>query len=189
MARIEDQTFEQLDLASAPVRGNTYENCAFQNCIFTEADFSEVRFIDCSFENCDLSNVNLSETAFRGVTFKACKMLGLKFEHCNPFLFAVRFEDCQLNFSSFYQCGLQKTVFQDCSLHEVDFAGADLAAADFSESDLNGAVFDDTVLDKADLRTAKNYSIDPNQNSIKKARFRPEGLIGLLWQYDIEVEW
>jgi hypothetical protein len=43
-------------------------------------------------------------------------------------------------------------------------------------------------LEKADFRTAFNYSINPETNRIKKAKFSKEGLNGLLDKYDIEIE-
>jgi hypothetical protein len=33
-----------------------------------------------------------------------------------------------------------------------------------------------------------NYSIDPDLNKIKKARFSTQGIAGLLDKYDIEIE-
>jgi len=33
-----------------------------------------------------------------------------------------------------------------------------------------------------------NYSIDPELNKIKKARFSTQGIAGLLDKYDIEIE-
>ncbi|MEI6884575.1 MAG: hypothetical protein WCO02_08810 [Bacteroidota bacterium] len=39
-----------------------------------------------------------------------------------------------------------------------------------------------------DFRSSFNYSIDPGMNRMKKAKFSLAGLVGLLDQYDIEVE-
>jgi fluoroquinolone resistance protein len=44
------------------------------------------------------------------------------------------------------------------------------------------------LLEKADFRTAYNYSIDPEKNRIKKAKFSIFGVTGLLDKYDIEIE-
>jgi fluoroquinolone resistance protein len=49
------------------------------------------------------------------------------------------------------------------------------------------SVFDRTNLEKADFRSAGNYSIDPTTNKIKKARFSLDGVAGLLDKYDIEI--
>ena len=48
-------------------------------------------------------------------------------------------------------------------------------------------ISDQTILEKADFRTAKNYSIDPEQNRLKKAKFSLSGVVGLLRKYDIVV--
>ena len=43
-------------------------------------------------------------------------------------------------------------------------------------------------LEKADFRTAFNYSIDPENNRMKKAKFSPPEVVGLLNKYDIEID-
>ena len=43
-------------------------------------------------------------------------------------------------------------------------------------------------LEKADFRTAANYSFNPELNKMKKTRFSLSGLPGLLAKYDIEIE-
>jgi uncharacterized protein YjbI with pentapeptide repeats len=129
----------------------------------------------------------IAETAFRDASFKRCKLLGLPFEHCHAFLFSVRFEACLMDFSSFPKMTLKHTPFIGCRLKEVDFTESDLTGATFAESDLSGAIFERTILEKADFRTASHYSIDPDANRIRKARFSLEGLPGLLEKYHIDV--
>ena len=145
-------------------------------------------FVECEFVNCDMSTVNINMTAFREVQFKGCKMLGLRFETCNEFLFAVSFDSCQLDFTSFYQRNLRNTRFARCGLKEVDFVEADLTNASFTDSDLTRASFEGTTLVMADFRNASNFSIDPDLNKISKTRFSREGLAGLLNKYDISIE-
>jgi uncharacterized protein YjbI with pentapeptide repeats len=65
---------------------------------------------------------------------------------------------------------------------------ADLNSTVFDNCDLLGAVFQNTILEKADFRTAYNYSIDPDINRVKKAKFSASGIAGLLDKYDIEIE-
>ena len=93
-----------------------------------------------------------------------------------------------LDLSSFYKRTLRNTSFLSCTLREVDFVEADLSSANFSDSDLFGAVFDNTKLEKADFRTALNYSFNPGANAIKKAKFSLPGVIALLSGYDIVIE-
>ena len=130
----------------------------------------------------------LEKTAVKDIQFKECKLLGVHFETCDEFLFAVRFENCLLNLSSFYKRKLKKTKFINCSLHEADFAEADLGSSVFDNCDLANAIFQHTNLEKADFRTSYNYSIDPELNKIKKAKFSIPSVTGLLDKYDIEIE-
>jgi uncharacterized protein YjbI with pentapeptide repeats len=83
---------------------------------------------------------------------------------------------------------LQKLKFVKCDLQEVDFSGADLTSAEFVKSDLQGAVFDRTTLEKSDFRSSYHYSINPDNNRIRKAVFSLEGLPGLLGKYDIVIK-
>lgn len=43
------------------------------------------------------------------------------------------------------------------------------------------------LIQKADLRTSYNFSINPEQNQINGAKFSLETLPGLLHKYDIEI--
>ncbi|HRF77896.1 MAG TPA: pentapeptide repeat-containing protein, partial [Chitinophagales bacterium] len=87
----------------------------------------------------------------------------------------------------FYQLKLKSTPFHDCSLQEVDFSQCDLTSVIFDNCDLSMAIFDNTILEKADLRNAYNYQINPEHNHIRKAKFSSNGLAGLLMQYDIDI--
>ena len=73
-------------------------------------------------------------------------------------------------------------------LHEVDFSGTNLIESAFHNCDLNGSVFSRTILDKADFRTAYNYSIDPENSRVKKAKFSAVGALGLLDKYDLIIQ-
>jgi fluoroquinolone resistance protein len=185
---IEEKTFKGEDYSEAEFPKGDYENCTFNGCNFSGTDLSEVVFSECEFIACNMSIAKMAKTALRDVKFKDCKMLGLHFENCSEFLFAVDFEKCILNFSCFYKRNLKKTKFRNSTLQEADFTEADLTGALFDSSDLGLAVFDNTVLEKADLRTAYNYAIDPDSNRIKKAKFSMSGIAGLLHKYDIEID-
>jgi fluoroquinolone resistance protein len=115
-------------------------------------------------------------------------MLGLRFDNCNDFGLAFSFNNCKLDHSSFYKLKLKKTDFKSSQLHEVDFSECDLTNAVLDHCDLLNATFDRTILEKADFRTAYNYSIDPDNNKLKKARFSQSGLAGLLHKYDIDIK-
>jgi uncharacterized protein YjbI with pentapeptide repeats len=73
-------------------------------------------------------------------------------------------------------------------MHEVEFAEADLSCAIFDECDLSFSTFDSTNLEKADFRTAVNFSINPTLNRIKHAKFSRDRLTGLLDFLTIVIE-
>ena len=184
---IADQTFKKADFTLRALPKTEYENCKFINCDFSNTDLSGVKFLDCEFISCNLSLASLTKTSFIDVNFQDCKMLGLRFENCNDFGLAFSFSNCKLDHSSFYKLKLKKTDFKNSQLHEVDFSESDLANSTFDNCDLLNATFDRTILEKADFRTAYHYSIDPDNNRIKKARFSKSGLAGLLHKHDIQV--
>ncbi len=185
---IQGQTYDRISLTQTPLKKGEYEECMFNNVDFSEQDFSGFRFINCVFNNCNLSMVKLSKTGLQDILFKECKLLGLRFDQCSGFGLAMRFENCQLRHSSFYKCIMKKTPFQNCQLQEVDFSNADLSFSLFDFCDLQGAIFDSTNLDRSDFRTAHNFTIDPENNRIRKAKFSLNGVIGLLDKYDLIIE-
>jgi len=185
---IRDQTFDKRDFSQKPLDKGDYENCVFTNCNFANTDLFGVRFIECECRGCNFSTTVLARTSLQDVQFTDCKMLGLHFEDCHEFGFAVGFKDCQLDHSSFYGMKLAKTKFAGSKLWEADFTGATLNQAVFDHCDLLNATFDNTNLEQADLRSAFNYTIDPEKNRIKGAKFALPAVTGLLAKYDIVID-
>ena len=185
---INDKAFKNKDFTTTPMEKGEYDSCRFVNCQFENSDLSTLNFIDCTFEDCNLTNAKLNGVSLHDVTFKNCKLVGLLFNNCGGFTFSPRFEGCQLNLSSFYQVNVSNVVFTKCRLHEVDFSKANLTGCMFADCDLRGAVFSDTNLEKADLRTAYNVTIDPERNRLKKAKFSLQNVAGLLVKYGVEIE-
>jgi uncharacterized protein YjbI with pentapeptide repeats len=185
---VADQTYRGVDFKENPLPKGEYENCSFAGCDFSNVNLAGLNFIGCKFTGCNLSLAALTKTAFQRVQFKDCKMLGLRFEACNPFGLSSGFENCGLNHSSFYRLKVKQTVFKNCQLQETDFTEADLTGAVFDHCDLARATFARTVLEKADFRTAYHYSLDPEANRIRKARFSLPQVVGLLGKYDIQIE-
>ncbi|MCB9081993.1 MAG: pentapeptide repeat-containing protein [Lewinellaceae bacterium] len=182
-----DQSFSEEDFALKPFPVGRYEQCVFSGCTFTEANLQGSIFLDCRFERCDLSMANLSGVALRDVQFEECKLLGLRFDDCNPMGLALTFNACQLNFASFYQVNLSGITFTRCQLQEVEFVEADLSGAIFAHCDLTRAIFRQTNLQRTDFRTALNFTIDPEVNRIKGARFSAAGALQLLEKYQLEI--
>lgn len=183
-----NQTFDKLNLKLTPLQKGEYEQCVFKNIDFSEQDLSDYKFYDCEFIACNLSLVKTKNTSLQNIHFKDCKLLGFRFDVAQPFGLSFRFENCILNNASFFQLKIKKTTFNQCSLKEVDFTGADISEALFQQCDFSGAIFEKTNLEKANFISSFHYSIDPEVNRIKKAKFSLQGLKGLLEKYEISVE-
>ena len=165
-----------------------YDGCEFVSCDLSGLSLAGVRFIECRFEGCNLTMANLNGTALQDVTFENCKMLGMRFDLCSDFALKMTFVNCVLDNSSFFRMKMKGIRFNDCRMCETDLTEANLAGAVFYGCDLLGATIDQTDLEGADLISAINYSIDPERNRIKNARFSIAGLPGLLHKYHIDVE-
>lgn len=184
---ISEKKFDKVNFTETPLVKGEYENCDFTNCDFSHADLSAIKFFACTFTDCNLSLANVTKTSFCDARFKNNKMLGFRFDQCNPFNLSFSFDHCQLNLSSFYKLNIKKTSFKNSQLQEVDFTDCDITQSVFENCDLNRAIFSNTILEKADLISAINYLIDPRLNRIKKAKFSLSGAVGLLKSFEIEI--
>lgn len=184
----ENKAFEKVTYAGKGTWSKEFEQCTFKSCDFSESSFSQCRFTDCQFIGCNLAMLKLNRSTLSNVGFKECKLIGVNFSECEDFLFTVRFENCILDYASFMKKKMPKTQFLNSSLKNVTFAHANLTKAMFDNTDLEGTVFERTELKEANFATAYNYTLDPEQNNIKKARFSQYGIAGLLTKYDIRIE-
>ncbi len=182
-----DKTFEKISWTNKDIHHREFENCSFINCDFSNSNFSFNRFTDCSFKDCNLSGIKLESTRLADCTFNQCKLLGIHFVECEDFMFKVSFNDCMLDYSSFMFKKMPKTVFKNTSLKGVGLGGANLSNAIFDHCDMDGAIFKETNVSGANFLTARNYVIDPEWNTIKKAQFSLFGVPGLLVGFDIVI--
>ncbi|NVK52651.1 MAG: pentapeptide repeat-containing protein [Flavobacteriaceae bacterium] len=180
--------FEKIDFFETGIQKGEYDRCTFINCNFENVHASNIEFVECEFVNCNFSNANVKATAFKEVLFDHCKMIGIKFFECDSFLLQFKFTNCQLDFSSFYQLKIPNTHFTNCNLEEVDFTETQLQQAVFDSCNLNKAIFDNTTIERADLRTATNIQINPENNKLKGAKFSKNNIVGLLYKYQISIE-
>jgi fluoroquinolone resistance protein len=183
----ENRSFENIDFSKEPLVIADYEECTFSRCDFTETQLNNFAFIQCTFTGCNLSNAKVEGTGFRDVKFIGCKLIGIDFSVSNSSMISLYFEDCIMDYVSLARLHLKKTEFHNCSLIRAFFDDADLSSSVFIRCNLKNAVFGKTNLEKADLSTSYNYSIDPENNRIKKAKFSVPGLPGLLVKYDIII--
>ncbi|MFT4681511.1 MAG: fluoroquinolone resistance protein [Flavobacteriales bacterium] len=175
------------DFREIGLRKEEVKECTFRNCNFAKADLSHTNFVGCRFEDCDLSMANMANTALKEIEFVDCKMVGIRFELCNPFLLQVGFSNCQMTLCSFYELPLGGTEFKNCQLHEAEFSSANLSKSSFDDCDLSKAVFEETNLEKVDFRSASHFAIEPERNRMKGARFSLDGLPGLLSKHGIKL--
>jgi len=115
-------------------------------------------------------------------------MIGNQFGDANSFGLSFSFEDCILTNASFYKTKIKKTHFLNSKLNEVDFTEADVSESLFKNCDLSAALFSFTNLEHANLSTSFNYSIDLDNNKIKKSKHSTSELIGLLGKYNLVIE-
>jgi len=185
---IEDELFENRIFTAEELANTTFEACRFINCDYSEKKLIATRFIDCSFSDCNFTMAVLNEVQLANARFSDCKLLGVNFGRCSTFLFEVGFNKCVLDYASFEKLKMAKTPFVDCNLKGCDFAGTDLNLSTIIRSNLTEAIFDGTNLKGADLSTAYAYTIDPDRNLIKGAKFSLNGIGGLLDKYGIIIE-
>jgi fluoroquinolone resistance protein len=184
----QNSTFKKITGADIEGTERTFEDCRFINCDFSYANFSHITFINCEMDTCNLSLVKLTETGLQGIRFNNCKITGVNFGESSSFSLEVSFKKCVLDYTVWHKRKLKGTVFDDCSFEEADFSEADLTNADFQKCNLNRAIFSRTILRGADMRSAYNFNIDPENNTINKAKFSADALNGLLIKYNLVID-
>jgi uncharacterized protein YjbI with pentapeptide repeats len=184
----ESLSIEDVDCAGADLSDKTFYDCDFRRISGAEVDLARCTFDDCRFERCDLTMANLMNAKVRSATFLDCKLMGIDWSNVTGVIFGVGFEGCVLSYGSFVGLKMANTKFVRCKAHETTFADLDLTGADFSDTELNGAKFLDTDLTSADLSTAIEYGINPNENRLNKTKFSPEAAIQLAETLGVIVE-
>ncbi len=188
----EDVSFERINFNGSRIESSTFLDCQFAGCSLVEAELRSCRFQRCSFTDCDLSLLQLPSSEFSSTTFKGTKLVGVDWTMArqnqpalgNP----LSFKASILNHCTFIGLAMPSLELIDCVAHEVDFRQTDLQSADFSGTDLLGSLFMETDLSGADLRTARNYTIDPTKNLLSGARLSMPEAISLLHALDIVLD-
>ena len=180
------ETISNINFSLQKSAREDYEKCEFVNCTFS--DISNTNFINGTFKSCNLSNCKVNNAKLQDVTFIDCKLLGVNFFQSKDFAFEVYFEKCNLDYASFDSKKLNKSEFKYCKMHDVNFTKTDLSKTIFTDCDLYEAIFAQTNLSGVDLTDIKNFSIDPEINNLKKAKFLSQDLERLLYKYDIIIE-
>ncbi|MDB5119490.1 MAG: putative low-complexity protein [Sphingobacteriales bacterium] len=182
-----DELFKNYNFPDHFFQHSVFENCTFENYNFSDKDFSGTDFIETLFINCNFSNASLAGSGLKDTIFKHCKLTGVDFARSKDFLFSVQFSNCILDYTSFVKKKNRKCNFIDCSVKGADFTESDLTNSTFDNCDLIAAVFNRTNLNNADLSTSYNFVINPEINSLRKAKLSLNGLPGLLLTYGIVI--
>ena len=187
-----NQTFDHVSLEDESIEFTDFEDCVFQNCSFQETRFQGCRFLNCTFSACELNVIQVSDCSFTNVQFENSKVVGVNWTEATwpkiGLLNSIEFENCVLNHSTFMGLNLPKIKMVQCLARDVDFSEANLTLADLSDSDLEKSRFVRTNLTKANLRGAKNYTISPQLNVLKKTHFSLPEAMSLLYSLDIILE-
>ncbi len=189
----ESQTFTAVTGSVQTFSGVDFTGCVFDRCVFTECAFSHCSFADCRFTGCDLSLARVPGSRFTDTRFHASKLLGVDWTKAgdaviSKLFLSVHFDDCLLNYATFFGLTLRRGRFVGCIAHEVDFRDADLTEAVCTRTDFTGSKFHHTNLTKADFRHATGYAINPATNTVTKARFSLPEAVSLLSGFDIVIE-
>lgn len=184
---VENQILNESHFSEMGLQDLEIIDCKIENCDFSDQELKNCQFVNTTFSNCNLSMIKINNTQFNDVSFIDSKILGVNFCKCTGILFEVNFRDCILDFCSFEKMKMHNTEFIKVSMVGVDFAEANLQKARFLDVDLQDAIFARTNLTEADLSTAVNFRISPNQNTIKKAVFSESNLRGLLNEFNIKI--
>jgi len=187
-----DRTFKAEKLDHQTIRAAAFYDCSFTRCSFASASLIECRFVNCTFTNCDFSLAQLPGSQLSGARFEGCKLIGINWTEADwsginlgeP----LAFKGCALNHSTFLGLDLPGIQFSNCTVIGADFREANLSQGDFSGSDLLDSLFQHTNLTDVDLSKARNYTIAPMENTLKRARFAMPEALSLLYNLDIRLD-
>lgn len=184
-----DQTFKEVHPDGEQLVSSEFYDCTFVRCSFAGCIFRSCRFVNCTFEQCDLSLIQVPESTFSGTRFEDSKAVGIDWTQADWAAVGlgdpIGFSKCAISHSTFIGLSLKGFQVKDCIATDVDFREADLTKADFAGTDLSESLFLSTNLTEADLSTARNYHIPPEQNILKQAKFSLPEAMALLYSMDI----
>jgi fluoroquinolone resistance protein len=181
------EKFSHLTLASEVVKTIVFEECEFTTSSFTDCKFQKCKFLNCKFSECILSAVIPMDSRFNEVEFLKCRVVGIDWTKAEQ-VRDLKFQESQVNYSSFKLLKIPKTKMVKCEAKEVDFTETDLSHGDFKNTDFEKSRFLKTNLSYADFSGAKNYDIDATNNTIKQTHFSLPEALSLLNSLDIILD-
>ncbi len=181
-----NKKFEAISYEGRILSNRVFVKCTFYKCSLKECFFDDSSFEDCLFEDCDISLLKFKDTAFKNITLRNTKAVGIMWVDAeNPF--SITASNSRLSYSSFYGKKLKKIRLTNCIADEVDFTECDLTQGTFTGTDFRGALFSNTILSKADFVGALNYAIDTKSNKLTGAKFALPEALSFLYGLGIEI--
>jgi fluoroquinolone resistance protein len=184
----ENKTFKTLDLTEQSFMECSFTDCTFEHCAFVNSIWIKTKFHSCTFICCNISFVTVDGCFLQDVTFLECKIVGIEFHKCNKVFFCINIKNSILLNCNFSDLNMQKACCYKSSFKECFFTNTQLMESDFTGADLQGSIFHKCNLEKADLRGAKNYTINLHTNIVKKAQFSYPEVMSLLTFFDIVID-
>ena len=180
------ETFDGITLERADLGDREFSGCTFRRASLGESRWKRTRLEDCVFEGCDLSRADITMLSLRGVTFTACKLLGVDWTKIAKFP-DMSFKDCDLRYTVMDSIALRKTRFERCAITESVFASTDFTGAVFEECRFAGTRFDGCDLRNAQFPHSSGLFVDPARNKVKGARIPLETAILLATSFGMQV--
>lgn len=115
---------KNVDLSESSCEGVTFYGDSFLSCVkFCGANLKKAEFTDCEMENVDFTGANLQEAKLMGfVTAKN-----------------IKFDNAEMNKSSFIKSSMDFVSFKNASLREADFRRSHINDSSFENADLTNA--------------------------------------------------
>jgi fluoroquinolone resistance protein len=167
----EGREFAGMAFSQHSIVGHTFVDCTFSSSHFREMAATGTIFRSCVFKTCEFVLVKLHNATLSDVAFESCKIMGINFSECSPAGFSSAFRHCTISNVVFDGLALKRTKIIGCRLTDCDLLSCDFREADFSETEFQRVAVNNCNLEKADLRTARGYAIDPAANKVRGARF------------------
>ena len=184
----EDKTFSHLDLKEKDLSRLIFSGVTFETCDFSSSNWTNARFSNCRFKNCNIALVNVAGCRLEEITFEESKVTGVDFFKCEKHFFSIQLLKCRVQTCNFTDLEMKRASFQSSQLREAYFSNTNLQSANFSDTDLLGTLFHNANLEGANFQGARNYSIDPRTNRIKKAKFSLPEAVSLLSCFNILLD-
>jgi fluoroquinolone resistance protein len=186
------EEFKKIVLKNGQISLKEFSGCTFIKCAFNETVFQDCRFHNCFFKGCDLSLVRLKSCSFTNTQFEDSQLIGVNWTETawatsKVALTPVNFLGCVINYSTFMGLNLKKVGMIRCTAKDVSFEEANLTQANCRFTDFMNSRFMRTNLTDADFTGAKNYSIAPSLNTLKKTKFSLPEAMSLLYNLDIQL--